>query len=213
MKLSKKEFDGFIIGCVLGDASLCGKANKYIYFGHAENQKEYLEWKMGVVKDNLNVGFSYNKEGYINNSGYCVESRQKLYKAFSTSHHRLTSIYKQVYIDGKKHMTKDLLERMGVIGLAMFFMDDGCKETYLNKNKTTRLLKTFKFSLGNFTMEEANMFSDFLLEKYGIASKVYLDRGKYPNVKITTKENREKFVSLISPYVNLIECMKYKINV
>lgn len=214
MKLSKKEFDGFIIGCVLGDSSLSGRANKYISFAHSEDKREYLEWKMGIVKDNLPVGFSYTKDGYINTKGYSVNTRQKIYKSYSTSHHRLTYLYNTIYDEqGRKHITNEVLEKLGVIGLAVLFMDDGCKETCMNKNKTKRILKSFKISLGDFKIEDANTLSEYLYSEYGIESKVYLEHKKYPCIKITTNENKNKFLKLVSPYINLVECMKYKINI
>ena len=66
-------------------------------------------------------------------------------------------------------------------------------------------------TLNSFSQDEVQLLSDWLFEKFSIHSKVYLDRGKYPYLRISQKESKELFLNLIEPYV--IDSMKYKLYV
>lgn len=202
------EFRSFIIGTVLGDSSLCGRKNKYIYTGHSEKQYEYLMWKKEFLLANLPVGVTTHKREF--KTGFGKGNRESFYKLFSTSHHKLTSLYKLIYDEtNKKRITKELLSYLTPLGLAVFFLDDGCKETSWNKTKEYRVIRRYSFSLGSFTLAEARIFSEWLKERYDIKNTLFLVQKKYPSVKITTAEERMKFVDLIAPYVP--EFMKHKL--
>lgn len=207
--MNKKEFDSFVIGTVLGDSSLCGKVNKYLFMGHCESQIEYLKWKEKIIRDNLPVGTNFKLAiSMTSPSG----KRQPFYKVFTTSHHRLTSIYKITYNrENKKVITKEAIEKLTPLGIAVLFMDDGCKETSWNRNKTFRKIRSFSFSFGKFSFEEVKIFQNKLLKSYEIESKIYESDKKCIKLKITTDENRIKFVQLIEPYV--LDCMIYKIKI
>lgn len=207
--IDKKDFISFIIGTVLGDSSLCGKKNKYLFMGHCEKQLEYLKWKEQIIKENLPVGVNF-KQGISMTSP--SNHRQNFYKIFTTTHHKLTAIYKITYNDKNiKFISKEALNKLTPLGLAVLFMDDGCKEVVWNRKKTFRYIKSFKISLGGFVKEEVQLLSDYLLETYNIESKIYLEYHKYPCLKITTNENKDKFINLIKPYI--INSMKYKITI
>jgi hypothetical protein len=207
--IKNEEFNSFLIGTVLGDSSLCGRKNKYLFMGHSESQLEYLKWKEQIIRENLSVGTNF-KEGISMTSP--SGNRQKFYKIFTTSHHKLTSIYKITHdANGKKIVTQEALEKLTPFGIAVLFMDDGCKEIIWNRNKTKKRIKCFKISLGGFSVQEVKSIGDILLYKYEIDYKVYLEHGKYPCLKITTEENKKRFIELITPY--LIDSMKYKIQI
>ena len=201
--MDKKELRSLIIGTVLGDSSLCGKKQKFLYIGHCESQKAYLEWKLETISSNLHIGktlkYGCNMTGTIN--------RQSFNKGWTTSHHKLTALYKKMYVDGKKRITKEVLRMFGPIGLAALYMDDGCKETDDYKGK--RRIKVYSISLGGFPKEDVQLLSDWLYNNYGIESTIYLSKGKYPYLRIGKKDNREKFKSLVEPYIH--NSMLYKI--
>lgn len=207
--INEKELKSFIIGTVLGDSSLCGRKNKYLFMGHCESQIEYLKWKENIIKSNLPIGSTFRLGKGMTSPN---NNRQNFYKVFTTSHHKLTSIYKIMYNENnKKIVTQEALDKLTPIGIAVLFMDDGCKETIWDRKKTEKKIRSFAFSLGGFTKEEVELLSLHIKNNYDINSKVYIQKGKYPCLKITLKEDREKFVKLISPYI--IESMKYKIRI
>lgn len=198
-RLSKEDARSFIIGATLGDGCLYGKKNKYFSGGHAENQLNYLNWKTEVITNNFNVKATIKlNESLLKRN----PNSQPFYQMWTTSHHKLTSIYKRMYnSEGKKEINDWVLNNLNELGLAVLFMDDGCRETELS-DKGVRYLRSYKFSLNSFSFEEATKFSEWLFKKYDIKSKVYLERKKHPIVKITTSENREKFKNLVSPYIH-----------
>jgi len=122
-KLSKQDLRSCIIGMVLGDAYI-GLGNRcknaHIAIAHGPKQKEYLLWKMEILKQ-------------IQNSSYRVVERDKLVKGkfyktheiISTIHPVFTKYYNQFYRGHKKIITRKILDKLTPIGLAIWYMDDG----------------------------------------------------------------------------------------
>ena len=101
-------------------------------------------------------------------------------------------------------VTPYILKYFDEVALAILFMDDGCKETFNGK------IKTFKISIGGFTLDEVNLLAKHIEKKFDLNTKVYLEQKKYPCIKFTKKENKEKFVKIIRPYLH--PSMLYKIQ-
>lgn len=189
-----------IIGTLLGDSSLIGVKNKALYFGHSETQKEYLEHKAKLA-----IEFAPTASKIIEAKGMTSPkgTRKKFFKFFTKSHHKYTSLFKRMYINGIKRITPYVLNKLNAEILAYLFMDDGCNEKIYGKTKS------YKFCLGNFPLEDVIKFKDTLYNKFKISSKLYLEKGKYPIVRISRKEDKLKFETLLSPFI--IPSMQYKI--
>lgn len=204
MQLNKKQQRSFLIGTILGDSSMTGKKNKSIITGHCQSQYDYLLIKKEIIEIYCPVGVTIKEKG--NKGGY--KKSQKFFQLYSTSHHKITAIYNLIYENKKKVISDELLSKLDEVGLAALFMDDGSKEVRKRKDGT-RTIKSYKISMGNFPLEEVELFSDWLYKNFDIESRIYLDRGQYPDLKITKKENLEKFRELVDPYV--VSCLKYKL--
>lgn len=191
-----------IIGTILGDSSLCGKKNKTIVTGHSPQQLEYLQHKKELFESFCSAGVRIKKAEGMDH---------EFYRLWTTTHHRYTALFSLIYASNRKTITPKLLSKFDEVGLAYLFMDDGCKEAFFDKKYNKKILKSYKFSLNSFSQDEVQLLSDWLLEKFSIHSKVYLDRGKYPYLRISQKESKELFLNLIEPYV--IDSMKYKLYV
>ena len=190
-----------LIGTLLGDANFFGKKNKGVMFGHCAKQYEYGQWKLSVISRGFKIG---SKECLAKSMTSPSGNRTAFYKFWTTSSYKITAIHKRMVVNGKKDITEYALKHMGVIGLAILFMDDGCKET--NKGK----IRAFKISLGGFRKESVDRFALHIKAEYDIDSKVYLEHGQYPCIKFTTQRNRDMFVNLIKPYLH--QSMLYKIQ-
>jgi hypothetical protein len=59
-------------------------------------------------------------------------------------------------------------------------------------------------------LEDVVKLSELLKNKFNIDNKVYLDRKKYPIIKITLNSEKEKFYFLIKDYIH--PDLKYKID-
>lgn len=203
-ELTREEVRAVILGTLLGDSTLQGGKQKYIYMGQCDKQKEFLDWKIDCLNHYIRVGnhkWSYQPK----NPRY-----QLFHKFTSTTHHKLTAMYNWVYIDGKRRITSKVLDRLNEVGLATLFMDDGSKVTQWYNSHKNKFLKSFKFATNCFPLEDVTLFRNWLLEKFGIETKLYYDYGQ-PMVFITTIPNKYKFVDLVKPYI--LPCMQYKIQV
>ena len=208
MFIEKKDAKSFIIGTVLGDSSLCGRKNKYFFTGHSIDQEGLVDLKSKVLSKFYPVSITSNISKF--KSGYSVNTRTDFKKMWTTSHHKLTAIYKLIYDEnGKKTINEKTLKYFNEVSLAVLFMDDGCKETAWNRAKTIKTIRAFKISLGSFSVKEVELLQDHIYKTFNIETKLYMEKRKYPCLKITTKENREKFVNLIEPYIE--NSVKYKI--
>jgi recombination protein RecA len=205
----KKQGREFLVGTVLGDTSLImNKRAKeaYVYFGHAESQKEYAEWKTSIISSCYPIGFTSCKA-----KGMTVPygQRQPFYKYWSSRHHRITAIYKRMYIDGKKRITDDVIKWLSPVSIAVLFMDDGCKETAMNRQGTERRLRTYKISLGNFPIADVDRLSTYISKEYDLLTRVYLEHNQNPCLKICGEESRARFRRLVEPYMH--NSMMYKL--
>lgn len=199
--MTRKQRRAFLIGTLLGDASFAGKEKKHILFGHCEKQKNYGEWKLYSISKWFSVASkSCLAKGMTSPSG----KRSNFYRFWTRSDHRFTALYKRMYIDGKKTITPEILKHFNEISLAVLFMDDGCKETFEGK------IKAFKISIGDFSLNEVNLLADHIRKTFNLECKVYLEHKKYPCIKFTKKENKEKFVKLIKKHIH--PSMLYKIQ-
>lgn len=199
IQLTKKQMRSFLIGTILGDSSMTGKVMKSIVVGHTEPQYDYLLLKQAIIEGYCPVGSTIKEK--INKTGY---------QLYSTSHHKLTAIYNLIYSENRKVISKELLSKMDEVGLAALFMDDGCKETKVLSDGR-RVIANYKFSIHSFPREQVELLSSWILETYAIESKVYLKHEKYPVLKITKHESKEKFSQLIEPFV--VESMRYKLYI
>lgn len=190
--MNKFQIRSAIIGTILGDSSLCGKTDKYIMTGHSPKQLTYLKTKQSLFNSYCNV-----RSTLVEAKGM----KHPFYRLWTTSHHKYTALYNLIYIDGKKRITPKLLSKFDEVGLAYLFMDDGCKESVYNAKYETRTINSYKFCLNSFPIEDVQLVSDWLFEKYSIESKVYLERKKHPILKIQKKIDKEKFKNLINQYI------------
>lgn len=191
--MNKKEIREIIIATAYADGWLHGKKNKYLMFGHCEKQKNYANWKMSTICSALNIPY---KSCLAKSMTSPNNNRQNFYKFWSITHHKFTAIYRRMYVQNKKIISENLLNKLGPLGLAVWFMDDGCQEKYKGKRKS------FSFILGWVTHEESETFRNWLKNKFNLESKSYLSKGKYTVIKITKQQNMDNFVNIVKKYIH-----------
>jgi hypothetical protein len=181
--LSKTQSD-IVIGTMLGDGYMRCKTNAHLQITHSINQKEYVDWMYGVLKN-------------------CVLTQPKPYKGngkrigyrfFTRSLPCFTDIYKQFYKDKRKIIPPNL--KLNEQILAVWYMDDGSlcdKSCYLNTQQ--------------FPEQEQLLLSRLLLKDFGLTAKRDKDK-QYYRLRFNVKESK-KFVDLIRPYI--IPSMAYKV--
>lgn len=201
-----------IYGMLLGDSNFhsVSKQNKGIACGHSLSQIDYLHHKVEILNTYLNSNkLIVEKKA---NSGYSLSTRQPFYAYYSKTSHKINQFYNSLCngVDGKKHITEDGIKKyFNEVSLAYLFMDDGCKETVLSNNERT--IKAYKISLGSYTSDEVYFLNEVIYKQFNIIGRVYFEHKKYPCLKITTKENKLAFRTLLEPYI--INSMRYKLFV
>ena len=202
-----------IYGTLLGNSNCHSiyKRNKGITCGHGLSQILYLQHKANILNEYLNSNKTIKLKKV--NSRYLVLNRQPFYTYYSRTSHKINQFYNILYCseDNKKHITKEGIKKyFNKVSLAYLFMDNGCKETILDSNNTTKI-RRYQISGNLFSWDEVYYLSNIIHEQFNIENKVYLEHKKYPCLKITTNDNRIKFRDLLEPYV--IDSMKYKLFV
>lgn len=189
-----------IYGMLLGDSSIykdkrCKSNNIRISTTQGESQLEYLKLKQNIFgKDNFKL--YKGKSGYCNNTIY----KGDLITDVNISNH----ILNDCFINGKKTITRKMIDNITPISLAFWYMDDGSLK---HRSKEDKSNPNIILSTCGFSKEENELLVDMLINKFGVESNLRLEKNKYWSIYITTKGTKV-FLDLIKDYIP--SCMKYK---
>ena len=161
-----------VLGGLLGDASI-SHPNRNLWgvcFIQSEKQSAYLNWKKEVLGSLGVSGITSCQSGYKETS---ILNRFQL-----KGNAGITSLLVQSRIRqrNKKHVTFDWLDKVGVLGLAVWYGDDGSLTTYLCKNDTF----TYSISLHTqgFTFEEQELIVGWLNWKWGLQAQIKISKER-----------------------------------
>lgn len=186
----------FIIGSILGDGCVSkpSKLSKehVISFGHCEKQLSYLNWKNNLLKQydlgaNKISKYVYKSDRY--KSGECTTFTFK-----SKTHPYFSGLRTLFYPNGVKNIKQDLIKELDALGLAIWFMDDGCI-----------CKRSYQIYTNSFTLEEVGFLQDVLKNNFNINST--MDKNRVIYIKTDSKE---LFKEIIKPYI--VPCMLYKLR-
>ncbi len=194
------ELRSAIVGMVAGDAGIRkqkGCRSVSLRITHAEKQREYLEYKRDILQ-NLFKGWEIPIRP-INNSGYPgvrLETR---------NHPKLRAIYKWFYSEGKKRFSRQILNYLTPIGVAIWYMDDGS----LSYKKREGKVHGREVHLNTYcSLEEAEVIQAYFKEVWDVSWTVIPNKGLF---RLRMGSNgAKKFFMIISPYI--IPMMRYKID-
>lgn len=173
-----------IIGSLLGDGSLNRKENGNSRFSCGHVNKEYSDLKSKIL-------FNLGVRNDIRISGY----GSTMHRLHTHNLPELSTIYDIMYTGNKKYINSGVLENIGAIAIAFWYMDDG---SYSGNQA--------QFSTNGFNYDE-NMVLYQLLKNFGIDSVIRKTRTYYQLV--VTQDNTDKLFYLIAQYIP--KCMQYKI--
>lgn len=189
-----REQKDFIIGSVLGDASIIlsgRRVNSYFKVAHCEKQKDYLLWKKEILGNLVNtISKTIDKRG--NSTMY----------GFNTISHKELNFFRKLFYDNNKKIIKDELSlQMSPLGLAVWFMDDGSKTNKCN----------YRFATEGFTKEENLKLAEILKVNFDLNVKVleYSRNDRKYYYLFLNKRNAMNMTEIIKPYI--VDCMKYKL--
>lgn len=191
-----------ILGTLLGDSMIVETSHTkgYVKMCQGRDQFQYLIWKMKVLKSLVGTfGISYQHKEERDSWG----SKLRIH-VWSLSQEYLHHLYNDFYSNGVKVVRLNVLRRLTPLSLAVWYMDDGSivyqKDTIFGVRLYTN----------GFSIEENQVIVDYMNESWGIIFNVLCDKRSNTYFINARKEESEKFLALVSPYIH--ESMRYKID-
>jgi len=152
-----------IIGSLLGDACLMKhRVHCRLDETHSSEQKDYLREKY----KHLNIPYSESYLEYFDERWNC---RIRSHRVRTRVNHLLNEFEDFYDSDRKKHILEKYLNELGILGLSIWFMDDG----YISNHDYRCVLHT-----DCFTFEEVNLASRWFKEKWDLDSTVTRRSGR-----------------------------------
>lgn len=191
---NRREISGMIAGMMLGDS--------YIHAGlmtmnHGPQQREYLLWKAELLNNLTATKFTTPK--HVNNTQRIRTKVHPLYKAYESL----------VYQNGRKQLSWKWLNRLTPLGLAIWYMDDGCMKT--NKKRGIPDSKRLYWSTHKFTYEEHEMLQRYFLEKWNVRFNI-TKRETYFLLSCGKRE-AQKLFSIIGEYAHPTMAYKFDLTI
>lgn len=193
---------GALYGMIIGDGHIYNDkrsdGNLRFVATNGEDQIDYLKYKMSL----------FDNDGKIIDAGSSPYSGKRIYHWFISADGNITNKMRdEIYIDGKKTVTRKVINRLNDVGLALWYMDDGCL-TYRNNEKQNPFIRLNTQALSK---EENDLLCEFLSGKYRIKCNVCEDNKKdgrtYYYIRISSSST-EDFLEIVTPY--MCKSMAYK---
>lgn len=198
LSLSQNEWQ-VIIGGLLGD-SYFNKKKNIIRFQHSDKQLDYLNWKFNCFNKEYTRGI-YKRNYNDGRIGYNFE--------FINKHHdfqdEFNFILKHLYTNnGRKKISMKILNELSPLGLAIWWMDDGCLSVHRGN-------RYGKLCTHCFNYEEHILIQKYFKEKWDIDVKIKVEKQKYHFIYFNVHALK-KFIRIIYKYIAEIPSMLYKID-
>lgn len=211
-KLQSSELDGMIYGMILGDAHIrkFDNSNKScLIMHHSHKQKEYLLWKKELLSQISHTNFNVSEKKTLN------KKVNKVYSSIFMQSNRLIYFRKirDIFYDktGRKFVNSKILNKLTPLGLAIWYMDDGCIGRELSNSYEKKFRLRPFLSTHSFSKEENLIIKEYFKKVWNIEVQVAKHHGKNLQYFVRFSEPEfKKFVDIIKDYV--IPSMQYKID-
>ena len=187
----------FLRGSVLGDGSIDVLRSGSLRYRFTQSSKhgKYFDVVKSILAD-LYCCDRVGKSGYGGKDILTVTSR--VCDSFK-------DIFSSLFVDGKKRITREYLDSLTPLSIATWYMDDGSLNHSYGKEKSISL------STHAYSKEENETIIEYFKDVYDIRFKLYYDkRCERYSIGASCKEDRYKFLELVSPYV--IDLFQYKLG-
>lgn len=190
---------------LLGDGTI---SNNYVFkLSHGEKQKEYLEWKIKLLND---YGIKNNGlKKYIQTVGYNIGST--VYYSQMSIVPFIKVLRRVIYKPVKNYANRKILNRLNPLGIAIWYMDDGC----INIRRTGDKIHGFYIRIATCLYKDQNqVIIDYFKEVWNISFYQFKEGKPGKNTYSLCCGTQEgiKFIELIKPYIESCPSMLYKIQ-
>lgn len=200
-----------VVDLTIGDGTIGWTNGSWKFkYTHTEPQRAYALHKKELLES---VGFKPKLIEYPSKSSYRPGDTQiEIY----FYHRGLAEVRKLLYPNGKKELSPQILQILDAQTLAYWYMDDGCVDTY-NKTKSRdywyvyerRVARSYKLATNCFSEDTHAAIFQWLKDVFDIHGTLSNTRSG-PNVIISRISSKDRFLSVIKPYI--IPSMNYKIK-
>jgi recombination protein RecA len=201
-KLSKEQ-KSLLIGMLLGDGTI--SSNFVFKLSHSEAQREYLEWKVKLLNE-----YNFKNNGikeYISSCGYNT-GKNVLYSQMSINP-TIKALRRTVYIP-KKTITRRLLNWLNPLGLAIWYMDDGCINVNTSKQRSS-IQHTIKIATC-VNEETVKIIINYFSEVWGIKFRPFKEGKSTFSIAFSSEQDCYKFIEIVKPYIEQVPSLLYKIR-
>ena len=200
-----KESRNLLIALLLGDGTIC--SNNVFKLSHAEQQKDYLEWKIKQLND---AGIRNNGlKTYIKTCGYNI-SVNVYYTQLNII--PFIKVLRRIFYKPKKVLgNRKLLNRLDARGIAIWYMDDG--HINIRKDKDGRPMGFYIKIATCLPKDQLQVIIDYFKEVWNINFYMFHEGKKEDSFSLCcgTKEGL-KFINIIKKYVLQVPSMAHKIQ-
>lgn len=200
-----KESRNLLIALLLGDGTIC--SNNVFKLAHAEQQKDYLEWKIKQLND---AGVRNNGlKTYIKTCGYNI-GVNVYYTQLNII--PFIKVLRRIFYKPKKVLgNRKLLNRLDARGIAIWYMDDG--HINIRKDKNGRPMGFYIKIATCLPKDELQVIIDYFKEVWDVSFYMFHEGKKEDSFSLCcgTKEGL-KFINIIKKYVLQVPSMVHKIQ-
>lgn len=203
-KITKKSRN-LLIALLLGDGTICN--NNVFKLAHAEQQKDYLEWKIKQLND---AGIRNNGlKTYVKTCGYNT-GVNVYYTQLNII--PFIKVLRRIFYKPKKVLgNRKLLNRLDARGIAIWYMDDG--HINIRKDKNGRPMGFYIKIATCLPKNELQIIIDYFKEVWDVNFYMFHEGKKEDSFSLCcgTKEGL-KFINVIKKYVLQVPSMVHKIQ-
>lgn len=203
-KITKKSRN-LLIALLLGDGTICN--NNVFKLAHAEQQKDYLEWKIKQLND---AGIRNNGlKTYVKTCGYNT-GVNVYYTQLNII--PFIKVLRRIFYKPKKVLgNRKLLNRLDARGIAIWYMDDG--HINIRKDKNGRPMGFYIKIATCLPKNELQIIIDYFKEVQDVNFYMFHEGKKEDSFSLCcgTKEGL-KFINIIKKYVLQVPSMVHKIQ-
>lgn len=200
-----KESRNLLIALLLGDGTIC--SNNVFKLARAEQQKDYLEWKIKQLND---AGIRNNGlKSYIKTCGYNI-GVNVYYTQLNII--PFIKVLRRIFYKPKKVLgNRKLLNRLDARGIAIWYMDDG--HINIRKDKDGRPMGFYIKIATCLPKTELQIIIDYFKEVWDINFYMFHEGKKEDSFSLCcgTKEGL-KFINIVKKYVLQVPSMVHKIQ-
>lgn len=196
-----------ILGSILGDGYMSPNRhpintsltlNSELRINHSIKQEEYIKYKKNLLEnEGIKCYLQYND--LTKSKPHCIKGKEVKCKGLyylKTLRNISFNFYRDMFYRPNKKLCR-YLYKLNSLGLAIWFMDDGCKNG-----------KSFVLCTDNFTNKEVKLLQKILKHNFNLDTTIQKSNIGNPRIYIKTS-CREHFINIVSKYI--CKSMMYKL--